>query len=451
MWVESQNRAKGNYRPTTLLPILTRMPDRHPNHRRLFQRAADLTAARLGRAVLGYLATVTLIVTLAPFRFSTAPVHGLREYWNLAGSVMNVVMFVPLGFCYQLTRPAGTPVGWLRVALLGAALSGGIEIAQMFEATRYPSLIDVLCNTTGAMVGAWLCVMAQRHIEGPATVRSLALELPLSGLVYLLIPLMWLTGLASEGGARAWLVLLIVAFAAGIMGTVYAAYLAPAGRFAGAWLMIAVLAWYTVALLPGAIRQPDLLAAGVAIAVGVAWMRSLATSRYREQDRTRRFELPTLRLVLPLFAAFLALSSLWPLDGADATWVGTFALLPERGEPSTASVSVALEHVAAFTLVGYVIAEFYGRDFEHYRQFVWRVIAWGGGLSALLELARGFHPAYRASALMVLFTIGAAAFGGWLYHLQRDHVRALLRRRASSPLDVVTTSSDPVERAPAFP
>jgi hypothetical protein len=80
--------------------------------------------------------------------------------------------------------------------------------------------------------------------------------------------------------------------------------------------------------------------------------------------------------------------------------------------------------------VGYIIAEFHGRDLEHFRQIAARVVLWGGGISALLEVARGFHPAYHASALMLLITIGAAAFGGWLYQLQRDHVRTLLARRS---------------------
>ena len=450
MWVERRNRAKGNYRAEATLPILSSMPDPNPNPRRLFQRAADLTAARLGRAILGYLATVTLIITLAPFRFATAPVHGLTDLWDWSDVVLNVAMFVPIGFCYQLTRPAGSRIRWGHVLLLGAALSGVIELAQLFEATRFTSLVDLATNAAGAVVGAWLHRVVMRRVAGPDAARTLALELPLAGLVYLLVPLMWLTGLASDGGTRAWLILPIVAFAAGIMGTIYAAYVEPIRRMSPVWLLVAVLVWYVVALLPGAIRQRDLLLTGVAVAIGVAWMRRLASHRYRERHASGRFELPTLRLVLPLFAAYLALSSLWPLDGADTSWQGMLPLLPDR-DTTTASVFVALEHVAAFTLVGYIIAEFHGRDLERYGQIAWRVITWGGGLSVLLELARGFHPAYRASVLMVVFTIGASVFGGWLYQLQRDHVRALLARITSPRATDGTTSSDPDARALASP
>lgn len=405
-----------------------------------FRRASDRTAFRLGRAILGYLCGITLIITLAPFRFSATPVHGLTNLWDWPDLMMNIVMFVPIGFVYQLTRPYGARVDWLRVLALGAVLSGVIELAQLFSAARYTSILDWVTNTAGAVLGAWIYSVALKRIEGPNTVRTLALELPLMGLVYLLIPLMWLTGLASDGGSRAWLTLPIVVFAAGILGTIYAAYIEPTRDVHRGWLIAAALLWYVVALLPGTIRQRELLLAGAALVVGVAWLRSLATSRYRERHYARRFEMPTLRLVLPLFAAFLALSSLWPLDAADGAWNAILPLLPNE-DANTTAVYVALEHVAAFTLVGYVIAEFHGRDLERYREIVMRVVLWGGGLTLLLEVARGFHPAYRASALMVIFTVSAAAFGGWLYQLQRDHVRALLTRRTSSAVHTTTAST----------
>ena len=411
------------------MPLLPRNATPFSSATLRFRRAADASAARLGSAVLGYLIAITLIITLAPFRFASAPVHGLTSLWDATDIVMNIVMFVPIGFVYQLSRPAGAPVQWVRVLLLGAGLSGAIEFAQLFEPTRYTSLVDVATNTMGALVGAWVYAVALHRIEGGNAVRSLALELPLMGLVYLLIPLMWLAGLASDGGARAWLVLPIVVFAAGVLGTVYAAYLEPSRRIARGGLVVAAIVWYVIALLPGRIRERDLLLAGAALMIGVSWLRSLSTARYRDADRSRRFEIPTLRVVMPLFAVYLALSSLWPLSDADGVWRSTWALLASS-DSSTTAIFLALEHVAAFTLVGYIIAEFYGRDLPRYRQLAGRVLLWGGGLAVLLEIARGFHPAYHASALMVLFTVGAATVGGWIYHLQRDHVRALLVRKS---------------------
>jgi hypothetical protein len=88
-----------------------------------------------------------------------------------------------------------------------------------------------------------------------------------------------------------------------------------------------------------------------------------------------------------------------------------------------------LEHVAAFTLVGYMIAEFHGRNARGLRDTTLRVARWVGGISLVLEVSRGWYPDTGASVLMWLFTVVAALFGGWLYLLQRDHVRALVDRR----------------------
>lgn len=404
-----------------------------PANRFRFRRTADFTALRLGRAVLGYLALVTSIITMAPFRFQWIPAHGLTSIWNWSDLVMNVLMFVPFGFVYQLTRPRGAPPDWPRVLILGAALSGTIETLQLFSPTRYTSLLDVATNTAGAALGAWAFTRLARHLEDDTAVQSLALELPLMGLTYQFIPLCWLIGLGSEGGARRIFVLPVAAFAGAILGTVHAAYLAPQRQRSGypdrRWLVAMALGWVVVAVVPGARGDIDLICASATLTVGIALLRSIATTRDRAVDEHRRFELPTLRLVLPLFAAYLALSSLWPLDAVAAGWHWIIALAPAQVELTQPVVYRLLEHVAAFTLTGYMIAEFHGRDARGLRDAAPRVARWAGGISFLLEVARGWYPDAGASVLMWLFTVIAALFGGWLYLLQRDHVRALVNRR----------------------
>ncbi len=394
-----------------------------------FRRTADFTALRLGRAVLGYLALVTSIITMAPFRFQWTPAHGLTDIWNWSDLIMNVLMFVPFGFVYQLTRPRGAPPDWPRVVVLGAAVSGTIETLQLFSPTRFSSLLDLATNTAGAALGAWAFVRLARRLEDDTAVQSLALELPLMGLVYQLIPLCWLIGLGSDGGARRIFVLPVAAFAGAILGTVHAAYLAPDRHLDRRWLVAMALGWVIVAVVPGARGDVDLICAALTLTVGIALMRSIATTRDRAVDAHRRFELPTLRLVLPLFAAYLALSSLWPLDAATPVWHWIVALAPSQVELTQPVVYRLLEHVAAFTLAGYVIAEFHGREARGLRDAAPRVALWAGGISLLLEVARGWYPEIGASVLLWLFTVIAALFGGWLYLLQRDHVRALVERR----------------------
>ena len=392
------------------------------------QRAVDETAARLGHATLGYLIAITLVITLSPFHFAWTPVHGFTYNWQDRFDIaMNMVMFVPLGFMFRLTRPRGIGAPWWHSLLLGAALSVIIETVQLFEATRFSSLVDIAANIAGAGLGAWCVTVVTRRLRvGVDAVRILALELPLMGLAYLLVPLCWLVGLASGGTSRAWLVLPIAACGGAILGAIHGGYLEPVKRFSRTGLLVAGGAWFAVAVLPGTVNRLELVVAGVAVTLGSAWLRSVATAHQRAHGGDRRFELPTLRLVLPLFVAYLALSSLWPLSALGSTWHAGIALLLPGVEVKDAQVYLTLEHVAAFTLVGYVAAEFYGRADTPYSAVAWRVSGSGLLLGALLEIARGWHAQFGASLLLGLFAVAASVFGGWMYHLQRDYVRALL-------------------------
>lgn len=63
----------------------------------------------------------------------------------------NIAMFVPIGLFFLLLL--GRRHWWLAI-LLGAMLSVGIELSQAaFLPTRYPSVRDVVSNSTGAIIG----------------------------------------------------------------------------------------------------------------------------------------------------------------------------------------------------------------------------------------------------------------------------------------------------------
>ncbi|MEO7360069.1 MAG: hypothetical protein ABI120_07060, partial [Gemmatimonadaceae bacterium] len=297
-------------------------------------------------------------------------------------------------------------------------------------ATRYSSLLDILTNTSGAAIGSWLFTRLSHRLRiGAAAVSTLALELPLMGLVYLLIPLLWLTGLSSAGTERAWLLLPMAAFGGAIIGAVHGAYLEPAQRVGARGWIVSAAAWFLIASVPGGRLQPMVMMSGVIVAVGAAWLRSVATSRARLQQGPHRFELPTLRLVMPLFAAYLALSALWPLDAAGSVWRAGWEFFPAlNGEITQRLVFQALEYTAAFTVAGYITAEFHGRINTDFRAVLVRVLCWGGALAMMLEIARGWHAEQGASVLMGALATSASVFGGWLYHLQRDHVRTLWAR-----------------------
>ena len=366
------------------------------------------------------------VITLSPLRFASAPVHGISFVWGLEDILLNAVLFLPFGFIPTLTRPRGTPVPWLRVTLIGFGLSLCIETAQLFTPERYPSLFDLASNTAGALLGAYFAERLAPRVDGADALRGLALEYPLMGIIHLLVPVLWLIGLGSVGPERAWLVLPIVAIAGIVGGTVFAAErrtdYAPRIRT----LAVAGAAWLVVGLIPGTVREWRLIGGAAVVFTASAWFGRVMQRRHAVVER--RFERVALRRVLPIAVAYLVVSALHPIT---LEWVplhGTFALFDTASRLTTMEIFRAMERIAAFAVVGYAIAEYRGRREEPWATLWPRVVLIAAALACALELARGLHPIHYASASLGALSVLAALFGGWLYRLQLDHVRAIMGR-----------------------
>ncbi len=393
-------------------------------------------AAQLARAVLAYLILMIAIVTLAPFRFASAPVHGFSAHWNIRDLVLNVVLFVPVGFVLQLGRPRGSAAAWVPALLAGAATSAIIELAQLFSPLRYPSLADLATNATGAAVGAMLAARATRTIAGAGTVRALALDLPLIGLVYLLVPVLWLGGLSSSP-AEALLLVLPVGSAAWIIAAVQRSYV---GRDAATRPLLqpamAGALFVAVGFVPAMASAPLASLAAALVFTAVALLHAMAPAwltheRAGDGSRARRFEAPTLRVALALVVLYVVLHALWPLDAPRTAWEGTLALLPFGMEPDDRSVFRVMAHASAFTVLGYGIAEHAGRATLSLRHLAPRVLAWSAALAAPLEVLRGWRAGSIASASVCAISVTAALFGAWIFQLQLRNLRAMLGRTAA--------------------
>jgi glycopeptide antibiotics resistance protein len=79
--------------------------------------------------------------------------------------IVNVLGFVPFGFFFflyrQCSRPARMAKNILLVVLAGAAISLTIEVVQAWLPNRVSSVMDLLTNTTGALLGAALALAIQ--------------------------------------------------------------------------------------------------------------------------------------------------------------------------------------------------------------------------------------------------------------------------------------------------
>lgn len=389
---------------------------------------------RLGSALLSYLVGVLLLLTLAPFRFAQPARFDVLLSGPWSDVAANVVLFLPLGFVYRLGRPDGSR-GVLRALGFGLLLSGFIECVQLFEPDRYSSLVDVATNALGAALGAALHGYAQRRLRlGERRAGRLALELPLLGVVYLLLPLLWLSALAEASAAAALVgVALLGLFGAGLLRAVQRQYLGPGELLSARGARLAAALWFLVGSFPLLLARPIsvvLLAAVVGAAAG--WGAATAP------DAERRFEVPALRRTLPLFALYLGSLALLPLRQGVGEWRLYLTLPATHAALSQPGMMRLLELVAAFSLLGYVLAELRGRSERPYREAAGRVALLGAAAALLLEGARGWAPAEGASALRFLLLVAAALHGGWIYHLQRAHVRQRAREAPASPAAVGT-------------
>lgn len=386
---------------------------------------ADATRRRLAAALLGYLAALVLLLTLAPFQFVRPDSPRVLLLGPAFDQAMNVLLFVPLGFLYLQTRRAGGRGGVLHALGAGALVSLGIETVQLFEPERYSSVSDVLANTLGAGLGASLQVRLSARLRlDAARVRRLALELPLMGLVYLLVPLLWLNAVGVAGSAWALPQLLLLGlFGGSLLAAVQREHFGRVGLVTPRGMALASGGWFLLGAFPALALRPLAVSAAALTVVGYVGVRA----RYAggPAGAERRFEADALRRAAPFFAAYLLLLAVLPPEPLSAEWVVHWGLPGHSGASKLAMIRL-LEAVAAFTLLGYLLAELRGRRELPYAAVAGPVALRAAGAVLLVEGLRAFQPGYGASMLGAALLLGAALYGAALYHLQRAHVRWLV-------------------------
>ena len=365
----------------------------------------------LGLALSGYVAAIALLVTLAPFGFAAPDRWALWWGTTPIDLLGNIAFFVPLGFVARLAL--STP----RVVALGATLSAAVEIAQLWLPFRYTSLWDLTANTAGAGLGALLLSAAARSLDRRMAGR-IALGLPLMSAVYLTVPWLMLIALASAPTPeRVWLATLPGLFGGLLLSSVWRNRLRDAGVSAGRLSVTAGLA-VLAAELPALTWAPMAVLGSAALVAGGT--RLGCTLAWQSSGGARRFERLTLVRCAPLLALSVAALAVWPLPEAPGPLRWAVRLTTLSDSPARAEILAVIEHVAAFTLAGYLAAEARGRT---------RTATLGAalvcGLGAVaIELLRAAHPAWGASVLRASLGLGAAVAGATLYQLQ---LRAVLR------------------------
>lgn len=390
--------------------------------------------APLGAALLVYMTGVTLIVTLLPFQFSRPRQWHVMVSGSLVDTVANVLLFLPLGFLYRLARARSQRQTVLPTLVGGLLLSMSIEGLQQFEPDRYTSLLDVVSNGAGAVLGSLLYDVAARAgaTDGRWIGRTF-LELPLMGLLYLTIPLLWLTALAAVDAPQwAWVSVPLAVFGGLLLGGVMR-HVRPTGdRAAAPWRYpLTAAAGLGLGMFPALGSNPLALTTGAAAAA--LSTRIAFTRQPQRPTRNRRFEIPVLRSAAPFYAAFVVAAVAFPLiAGASefslgAGFTGT-AVSWTRPE-----ILRFLVYLAAFTLLGYMIAEYRGREEGRLADAFPRMLYWTLAATTAAEVILGFRTGHGASIARWVVLSCASLYGGWLYRLQLNYVVALLNERTGDP------------------
>lgn len=388
-------------------------------------RAAPMdSGARLSHALLSYLVVLITSLQLLPFEFAIPDQLPFSIAFTPLSTLASLAMFVPYGFLSSRARTGrGQQIG--AVALSAAMLALVLETAQLFEPSTEASVWHLLAAIAGAAGGAWLCERLHHNARGTANaVHAMLLQLPLMGLAYLLLPLLWASSAAALGDP----VRLILTISVGLAGASLIGSIARATRGFTPnrewWLVPSVAAvWSIIGLGPSVTFDWRVTLLGIAAVTALASWRGRWSAPVGVE---RRYEGPALLAAAPFLLVYFVGASVWPLH--------SFRSIPlvHLGMPTTeAGLALALpllEMGIASTVLGYVIAEFQGRAESGFGETSGQVFFWVFGILVTNEVARSFFGYEGASLLRAGLSLCAALYGAGLYHLQRAHVKVLAHR-----------------------
>ena len=297
-----------------------------------------------------------------------------------------------------------------------------LEACQLFLPGRNSSVIDVITNGMGVLLGAAVAAhLRSRVMKEPATFLR-TFEMPLMNVVYLLIPLLWL-GSFSIGGeiGRLWLVALLGVFGGSILASVYVNQMSAKQNLRGHILTIYVLAWFVIGAMPAIIVFPLEVSA---IAVGVAAAAQLSAWFWKKGERSEhRFEVSTLKRILPLFAVYMMLVSIWPTTLPLAQWPNGFDYKRLSELQRIVFTARFIEVIAAFTLLGYMVAGLLDRKDESGLKTAGWVFGSSLTFSIVTALLRDLLNGPLSFLLEVILLTVAALYGALIYRLQLEAFR----------------------------
>ena len=312
------------------------------------KKSPEAPYAAFHAALFVYMAAMTALPVLVPFRFHIPERPLIYLYGTPEDLVSNVALFVPLGFMFRLATARTGFVAHAAAFAAGGLFSGILEALQILEAGRFATVSDVLMNASGALAGSMLHGILSRVAAKGDTQRVPSLVLPLMNIVYLLVPLLWLNGLSIGFDDRRIVLLLLPGlFGAGVIRTVAVRRFDAAGNRSGVGPVVWTTAWFFIGAGPALLLR--VLPVAGCVALVAAWSAMLSAFPKEHKAEERRFEPRVLRRLMPVYSLYLLLSTAWPSSFGAADW----AFLRHSHQ---LLVSLRLLSLAAgYTLFGFMV------------------------------------------------------------------------------------------------
>ena len=363
-------------------------------------------------------------MTFIPFDFRIPDTIRISLIPNFTDFIGNIILFVPVGFLFRLSRGKRRDLFCLMALAFGLLLSLAIESVQVFIPGRYPQVADIITNGLGAWLGAVIFVVLQKKLKQKRPFKLFALELPLMNLAYLLIPLMWLNGLATGAeGSRLWLMLLLGLLGGGVLSSIYKYRLKQTEGLSPGKLSLFAMGWFFTAAVPAMLNFPkQILIFGILVGL---FVQIPARTPRNAKNAERRFELPALKRLLPVYAVYLLLLAAWPTTLPIEQWQFNINFEQLAFNEKMVFIFRFAEYIAAFTLLGYMIAEMRGRKNESVEKTLGWTFFIAVAAAIFIEVLKTYPALNSINILPMIIITAASIYGAVIYRLQLSAIERL--------------------------
>ncbi len=130
-------------------------------------------------------------------------------------------------------------------------------------------------------------------------------------------------------------------------------------------------------------------------------------------------------MLLPIYVVYLFFLIFWPTTLPIGEWQARIDFQGLTLHERIVFIFRFIEFIAAFTLLGYMIAEIRGRKNESTGKTLGWIFFTALICSIIIETIKGYPPLLTSNMLEAIFIIAAGLYGGIIYRLQLAAIQRL--------------------------